>query len=324
MLQFGLSNGGQGGRSLDASKLEAAYVGFHKNFHDRLKLATPLYKQLATVIETDNLIDRQVWLSSVPKMRRWAGNKTLHKLRAESTPFVTMPHEASVQVPKHDILNDRLGLWMPRINEMADAYAWALDELVITMYAAGIAGTALGTTYDGQNLVDTDHTALSIGGTSQSNKVTGAFSESVFQTALIRYMSLVDDNGTPVAADGRRLKLVVGPANYLVARDIIAQSTQANGEQNMNLNLADLVVSKYIAARTVNVLGVSVTLTGNEWVLIPEGSLAVMVHVKRPPEFLSVEEGYLAFMNGTYLYGIEAEFGSGYGLWQEVVGGPGS
>jgi phage major head subunit gpT-like protein len=324
MSMFRLSQGGQGGRSLDTSKLEAAYVGFHKLFNNRLGKAASVHKAIATVVETDNVLDRQVWVTNTPKMRRWVGDKTLHKLRAESHPVVTQPHEASVEIPKHDILNDRLGLWKPKINDLADGYDWALDELAVTMYAAGIAGVALGTTYDGQNLVDTDHTALSVGGTSQSNKVTGAFTAAKYAEAWTKYLGLVDENGVPINVAGRRMKLVVGPAWREVARDIVDQQTQANGEQNMDRGTADLIVTPWISARTVNVLGVSVTLTGLEWFMIPEGSSAVLIHVKRTPEFLSVEEGEFAFRTGKYLYGIEAEFGAAYGLWQEVVGGPGS
>lgn len=319
-----MSNGSQGGRSLDASKIEAAYVGFHKLFNNRIGKAASVHRRIATVVETDNIVDRQVWITGTPKMRRWVGDKVLHKLRAESHPIVTEPYEASLEVPKNDILNDRLGLWAPRINDLADGYDWALDDLAVGMLAAGVQGTALGTTYDGQNLIDTDHTSLSGGGVAQSNKVTGALSATTYNLAWTRYLGLVDENGIPVNVAGRRMTLLVGPAWREVARDILDQQTQANGESNMDRGTADLVVTPWLTARTINVKGVDVTLTGLEWFLIPEGSSSVIIHVKRSPEFLAVEAGEFAFRTGKYLYGIEAEFGAAYGLWQEIVGGPGA
>lgn len=319
-----MSNGQQGGRSLDAQKIEAAYVGFHKTFNDRLQKAASIHRRIATVVETNELVDRQVWLTGLPKMRRWVGDKVLNKLRAESHPITTEPYEASLEVPKHDILNDRLSLYRPKINGLADAYDWALDELAITMLAAGVAGTALGTTYDGQNLIDTDHTALSGGGASQSNRVNGAFSATNYNLAWSRYLAFQDENGVPVNAAARRMTLIVGPANREIARDIIDQQTQANGEQNMDRGTADLIVTPWLSARTVNVKGVDVTLTGTEWFLLPSDSTAVIIHIKRGVEFLSVETGEFAFRTGKYLYGVEAEFGAAYGLWQEVVGGPGA
>jgi phage major head subunit gpT-like protein len=127
----------------------------------------------------------------------------------------------------------------------------------------------------------------------------------------------------PINVASKPMQLVVGPANRAAARTIIEQQILAAGAQNVDAGTAELVVTPWISARTTNVLGVSVTLTGTEWFLLPQASSAVLLHDKRDVEFLSVEEGEFAFRTGKYLYGIEAEFGAGYGLWQEVVGGPG-
>ena len=319
-----MSTGTQGGRSLDAHKIEAAYVGFHKTFNNRLQKAESVFRRLATVVETTDLVDRQVWLQSAPKMRRWIGDKILHKLRAESHPIVTYPHEASLEIPKHDILNDKLGLWTPKINDMVDAYGWALDELVIAMLAAGVAGPALGATYDGQNLIDTEHTALSIGGVSQENFVDGVLDADAYAEAWAKYRSIKDENGVPVNVAGRRMTLVVGPENAVVAREILNQDFGTNGVRNLDQGTADLLITPWLGAGTLTIGGTDVTVLGTEWFLIPEGSSAILVHLKRGPEFLAVETGEFAFRTGKYLYGIEAEFGAAYGLWQEIVGGDGA
>lgn len=318
-----LSPGTPGGRSLDSSKVEAAYVGYRTTFNNRIKAAPSPARKLATVVQTDAVLDRQIWLTGMPKLRRWIGDKWLYKLRGESHPIPVWLHEASIQVPKQDIINDRLGLYTPQINGMADAYEQAISDTFFAALAAGIAGTALGTTYDGQNLVDTDHSALSAVAGTQTNKVTGALTATTFATALTRYMGIVDHNGMPVNAAGRRLNLVVGPANYEAARTIIQPQINASGADNLNEGIANLIVTGYLAARTTQVNGVSVTLTGTEWALIPDDSTAIIIHEKQKPELLSVEEGEFTFRTGNYLYGIEAEFGFAYGMWQEIVGGPG-
>lgn len=323
--EFGLAAGSQGGRSLDSSKIEAAFVGYHKTFVDRLGKAASVHKRIATVVETDNIIDRQVWLTGMPKMRKWLGDKVLHKLRAESHPIITSPYEASIEVPKFDVMNDKLGLYRPKIDGMADAYDWALDELAIGMLAAGVQGVALGATYDNQNLIDTDHTALSGGGPAQSNKVTGAFSATTYNTGWTRLLGLADENGIPVNVAGRRMTLLVGPAWREVARNLVDQATGTGGVENMDRGTADLIVTPWIRAGTIKVNGVAVTLTGLEWFLLPSDSSSILIHVKRTPDFYSVDDPNqeFVFRTGKFLYGIEAEFGAGYGLWQEVVGGPG-
>jgi len=75
------------------------------------------------------VLDRQIWLNSTPRMKRWLGDKTLTMLTAESLPIVTSPHEASLVIPKQDIINDRYGLYTGKIDQMADAFDWANDEL---------------------------------------------------------------------------------------------------------------------------------------------------------------------------------------------------
>lgn len=320
-----LSAGGVGGRSLGAAKIEAAYVSYSTTFNDRLKVAGGVGRMLATVIEDPNIIHTELWTTAAPLLREWVGAKLLNKLRAESLTITTSPKEASIEIPKNDVLTDRFGLWRPKIAGLADTFEWGLNDLVIAMLVAGVQGTALGTTYDGQNLFDTDHTALSIGGTAQSNIVTGAFTQAIYDTAWQRLLSLLNENGQPVNDPGRNMRLIVGPANRKVARDIVQAQRLANGADNLDRATAELVVTGYLTAgRTINVRGTTITLTGNEWFLIPEGSSAVIVQVKRPPELLSVEDGAYAFLNAKYLYGVETEFGAGYGLWQEAVGGPGS
>jgi phage major head subunit gpT-like protein len=320
-------NGTMGGRQLDAAKIEAAYVGFKTQFQNRLNGITPLYAQVSEVVQTENVLDRQIWLSQVPAMKRWIGPKQIYKLSAESMPISTEPYEASLEVSKHDILNDNLGLYKGRINTLADRWPQAIDQRVFMMLAAGASVAtpiAFGTTYDGQNLIDVDHTALSSGGVAQSNKVTGALGPTVFSTAVARFSTFLDDQGVPVAAPTGRLKLVVGPANRDAARTLLGTEFKTDGTTNLDKAAADLIVTPYIQAGTYNIGGKTVTLTGLEWLLIPEGSTALLVHIKRGVEFLSVTEGEYAFRTGKYLYGTEAEFGAAYGLWQEIVGGPGA
>lgn len=299
-----------GGQSLDASKIEAAYTGYETTFNDRLQKADPIYTRLATVVETDNVVDVQLWLSQNPTMREWIGPKAAFKYRGESHSIRTKPHEATVEVPKGDILNDRLGLYKRRISGLADSYVDALDDLFVDMLVAGVAGSSLGTTYDGQNLIDTDHTVLSVGGTAQSNKVTGAFDATVYQTAWQRFLSMRDEFDRPIRVKPKYL--LHGYQNRNAVRTLLEQDFKANGERNIEVGTVIPVMSPRI--------------TGTEWFLLPENSSAVLIHVKRSAEFYAVDDpnDSWVFQNGKFLYGIEAEFGAAYGMWQEVVGGPGA
>lgn len=312
-----LSVGDGGGRSYDGAKIEAAYVGYRRDFQGKLAIAKPKYEALFTVVDDDREVNTQIWLNRSPKMRRWVGEKVLHKARAESHTITTNKYEASELVPKYDVINDRFGLYADYVAGLADSYEQAVDELAFSMLIAGIAGTSKGTTYDGQALIDTDHVIRSadvgVSAQQQTNKVTGALSQTTFVTGLQRFNDLVDEWGNPLnLLGGRPLYLVHGPANDHAAKLIVDQVTQATGEQNL------------YRGRAIDVS--DPRITGTEWALIPGGSSAIIIHRKRPPEFLAADNpndsGIIA--TGQFIYSVEAEFGAAYGLWPEIVGGPGS
>lgn len=322
-----------GGTQPDEQKVEIAYVGFNTRLANRLKEYPSYYQDLATVVDSPNLIDRSIWLNNVPGlMRLWKGIKQVSQVSAENQPIVTRPHEVSISLGKGTLMNDMLGLYGGLVAKMGEAYPNSLDDLFFTLLCAGIQGTALGATYDGQNLIDTDHVFRSadagVVAFQYSNKVTGAFSASVFQSAINLYKTLKNEFGVPVNVGGGPMMLVHGPANRILVRNVLKLDTASIGgfvlPQNLDKGDAIPVEVPWIQARTTRVLGTSVTLTGLEWFLMPKNSTSVIIQRKSLSGLLSVEDGYQNFMTALNYYGLEAEFGGGYGLPQEIVGGPGS
>lgn len=317
----------QGGASLDAAKLEAAYTGFHARFFKELANQPLIYERIASVITDDRPVSVYNWITNVPKMRKWIGNKRLHKLRAQKHEIRTEPYEASIQIPKQDIIDDRFGLWSEKIGQMAEAYPRAIDQGVVEWLMGGISAETYGRTYDNQYLIDTDHTADGSGsGTAQSNLVPGALTATTYRTAYKRMAyEFLDDVGEPVYNTPRTL--LVGVANADVARDIVQRQWIAGiggGTAGANVQVENL------ERATVDVI-VSPRITGTQWFVLAANPTAVVVQRKRGPDFYSVDDQGGArgssnphtFMTGTYLYGIEAELGYAYGAWQDVVGGPG-
>lgn len=331
LLQSGgaLSTLRQGGGMPDIAKVEAASIGFATSLNNRLQRPGPYHNRFARMLRTNKLLNREIWLDNVPKMRLWEGDKVLSALRAETLSIVTRPYEASIMIPKSALMNDTLGLYQPKIDSLGDSYNWHIDEMFFALLIAGLQGVALGTTYDGQNLIDTDHTYLGNGtGVQYSNKVTGAFTATVFQSAVNLFMLMKDENGLPIGIGGRQLYLLHGPLNRNAVRTVLQQENIVGATQtNLDKGTAVPVCCEWITAGAVYTMaGVSVTLTGLEWFLIPEGSSAIMIQIKEDPLFLAVDKGddEFSFRTGKYLYGIESEDGGTYGMPQEIVGGPGA
>lgn len=298
-----------GGKSLDAqAKIDAAYAAYLTSLNGRLQTVPSIYQKIAGVATTDAVVTTQLWLSRSPAMRQWTGAKLKKKFRGMSHVIRTNPYEATVLVPKDDILNDKYGLYGDAIAGMASAYPEALDAKVCAIYNA-FGGTTLGATYDGQNLLDTDHTIIS-GGSNQSNLVTGAFSATKLDEAFQKFGAMRDEEGVALVRKPRYL--LHGYALRNTVRKLLGQDALATGESNMDKGILEPVLSPYIS--------------GTNWFVLVESPRAVVVHIKRSVEFLAVDDpnSDFAFETGNFKYGIEAEFGAAPALWEDVVGGAGS
>lgn len=298
-----------GGSSLDANKIKAARTGFYAIARKRITNPGAFHPKVAMLAVTNKDVSVSLWLSRHPRLREWvSGPKLLKKFRIGSDRITTTPKEASVMVPVDDIENDDFGMWSEKIAAMGDAYPEGLDLLAANILN-GSFGTTYGTSYDGQNLIDTDHTTIA-GGASQSNLVTGALSATTLDLAFRRFGEFVDEEGLPMPRVPKTL--TVGYQNREVARKLLGQDALATGETNMNKGILDLVISPYI--------------TGTNWFVTVADSAAIVIHVKKRPIFLHVDDpnGPFRFDTGCHKYGIETEFGGKPGMWEDIVGGTGS
>jgi phage major head subunit gpT-like protein len=152
-----------GATMIDRAKIEAAFVVFSTVFDMKLKNTPVIYPQIATVIPGVSERVEFKWLSSIPVMRKWVGDRTLQRLRGETQALTTDWWANGIEVDVDDLNNEaKLGMIAARIRSMAQACARRMDDQVVQFYINGFAGT-LGVTYDNQFLYDTDHTAAGNG-----------------------------------------------------------------------------------------------------------------------------------------------------------------
>lgn len=302
-----------GGKLLDRAKLDAAYITFSTLFDMQLTRTPVLFQEIATVIPVATTEVQFKWLGDVPTMTKWLSQRAINKLRAETHRITTENWANGIEVSKDEIADDALSLVQPRISDLADQGLYAMEDLVFDFLNGGIQSTTLGSCYDGEALLDTDHTADGGGtGASQSNFEDGALAEGTYQNAWKKMMDFVDTKGQSIRVIPDTL--LVGTANRTVARKLIVQETKANGEQNIEAGSARLLVHPRV--------------TGTNWFLMAtrQAVRALILLVRQAPQFASVAtmDDYNAFMNGNFLYGADARFGAGYGLWQTIVGGDGA
>lgn len=296
---------------IDRAKVEAAFVVFSTVFDLKLANTPVVYPQISTVIPGVSERVEFKWLSSIPTLKRWIGDRTLQRLRGETQVLTTEWWANGIQVDVDDLNNEaRYGMIAMRIRAMAQACARRMDDQVVSYYVNGFAGS-LGVTYDGQFLFDTDHTAAGNGtGVAQNNLVTGGFSSANFNSAIQKMMLFVDDEGEPIGVPLR--KVLAGPQNQLALRTVLKQEYQAGGATNIDAGFAQPIISPRI--------------TGTHWFgLSDEEIQAVIIGIEVQPQFVSADrpESFEMFSRRDALYGSHCKFGLCYGMWQAATGSTG-
>lgn len=298
---------------LDRAKLEAAYVTYSTIFDAALAVASVIYPALATVMNDVGPQTDFKWLGSVPLMQEWDGQRPISKLRAESHTLTTRWFANGIELSVDDVREDKLGLVRPRIAQLAKAAPRKIDSKVVDMYVQGFAAGAgaLGLTYDGQYLIDSDHTASGSGGTSQSNLQTGGVGEANWNAAREKMMALTDDKGEKLELDADTL--LAGPSNQLAVRKLLQQQFKASGESNIDAGTARGIINSRI--------------TGTHWFALASGvdPKPVIVGIEFPVEFAELmgATDRDVFFSRTCFAGAQMKAGFAYGLWQGVVGSTG-
>jgi phage major head subunit gpT-like protein len=297
-----------GATMIDRAKIEAAFVVFSTIFDMKLKNTPVIYPQIATVIPGVSERVEFKWLSSIPTLKRWVGDRTLQRLRAESVALTTDWWANGIEVDVDDLNNEaRFGMLGLRIRSLASACARRMDDQVVQYYVNGFAGT-LGVTYDGQFLFDTDHTAAGNGtGVQQSNLQTGPLSSTSFNAAIQKGMLFTDDEGEPIGV--RFPTILVGPQQQLAVRQIFKAEILTNGSTNVDYGMATPMVSPRI--------------TGTHWFLLTEEEIkAVLLGIEVEPQFAAADspQSFEMFSRRNALYGSHVKFGVAYGLWQGAIG----
>lgn len=296
---------------LDRAKLENAYITYSTIFDMALQNTAAIYPEITTVIPDAGPVNQFNWLGDMPVMQAWVGARIINRLRAEKHTMTTGWYANGIELDFDDIAEDKLGIVRPRIEMLAEMGPKKIDAVSIDFYVNGFNGT-LGLCYDGQYLFDTDHTADGAGsGIAQDNTQVGAFSSATYNAAIGKMMSFKSTNGEPleIVPD----TILVGPAQQLIARQLLTAQYQAGGASNVDAGTSRVIVNARISGAHAS-----------KWFLLAlkYRIRPVLVGVEVPPQFaeLSGWDQYHMFMHRTMLAGAHMKVGWAYGLWQTAVG----
>lgn len=265
------------------------------------------------------------FLSAMPKIRKWTGNKQFAQTRANRFNIPIENVEVSTMVSKVD--------WKLNPNFVGKAIRSFLtgtasnhiNQLIVAKLLRG----ATDTCYDGLPLFSTSHPD-GPGGGAQSNTSTNALTLANYRTAREGMRGLKDERGTNLGI--RPDVLLVGPAlesrakEILEARDRIVAVDSSGAESGTRVAAASVEnVSATDGVRIVvdpDIDGVDATGTSTKyyWFLI-DSRYQPMVWAEG--EALGPTDNTNEYLSTTpdYKFSVEGMAAWGFGVWQGIFAG---
>lgn len=223
---------------INQQNLKDLFINFNAIFNKTLEETEQNYLKVAMEVPSASSDENYVWFGQIPSMREWIGDRQIQNLSAHTYTIKNKDFELTIAVNRNDIADDKIGVYKPLIQDMAQMVRRHPDELVFTLLGQGFENKC----YDGKTFFSEDHPLDSK--TSQSNKGTKKLGVTTYAEARAQMMTIKGDNGKSlkVVPD----LLVVAPQNEAVARQILFSETIA-GSTNVNKDTCELLVVPELA-----------------------------------------------------------------------------
>lgn len=145
---------------ITSAALNSLRVGFKTSFQGGLAQAPSDYKRIATVVPSSTREERYGWLSKMPNIREWIGDRVIQNVSESDYLIKNRPFEMTIGVDRDDISDDTLGTYAPLFQEMGLSTAAFPDQLCFPLLNGGFDTKC----YDQQYFFDTDHPVLDASG----------------------------------------------------------------------------------------------------------------------------------------------------------------
>lgn len=298
---------------VNKSNLSNVFIALSVLFNNAFKAVESQWDKMAMKVPSTTKTNDYKWLSKIPKMRKWIGDKQVDSLSAHKYSIENDDFEVTVAVDRNDIEDDQLGIYSPQAQMAGESAAQLPDEIVADLINGGFANTC----FDGQYFFDTDHP---VGDTTASNKGTVALSAAT-QAAAIASLGAArtamrkfkDEHGRPLGI--RPNLLVVPPALEDIANVLAMNEKLDDGKPNPFKG-------------TVEVLVLDRATSDTAWFLLDTTKPVkpFIYQERKAPVFVQQTdpEADDVFNRKEYKFGAEARAAGGYAFWQLGYGSTGA
>ena len=296
-----------------SQQLFRANRGYRAAFVQEMEAAEaqwmPAVNLLAMDVPSTGPIEEYNFSDAVPRMTEWKDERKISKLGVDGWTLKNVSYANGVEIDRDDLEDDKLGLYMPRIRELARQGVLHKFQLLRDLINNG--ATATYTAWDGQVFFSNSH-PLADSASTNDNFLTPVLAEASLQTALAQLSDMRDSQGEYMNLKGTHL--IFGNDLQFTAKDILQQERQASGETN-------------IMRGTLQPLHIP-GLTSTNWAVadLSHSLKPFVLQNRRGITFTDVTnpDSPEVFMRKRFMYGADWRGAMGYAHYQLMVMSDGS
>jgi phage major head subunit gpT-like protein len=155
------------GVAITPAALQALQKGYSKVFSDALTglraKDVSAWRRVSMVAPSMAASELYGWLKDVGGIREWLGDRQVKSLEAGGFEIVNKQFEETVGIKRTAIEDDKIGIYLPRIQQMAQNVEQFPHNKVFSLLKAADSTIC----YDGQYLCDVDHPYIAADGSTQ-------------------------------------------------------------------------------------------------------------------------------------------------------------
>lgn len=296
---------------LDAGKVADAQITFQTRFNEffaRMGSPEAFWNLLATVTPTNTAVMKQKWFGNVPGLKKWVGERSIGKVQAFSKTVTVAKWASGLEVDQDDLDDDTLGIYLPKIQQLAQKAAIHRLNRLVDCLLAGFGSTSeFGAAYDGEDFFSSSHAWGDNTGTASIDDT------NALNNAIAAMLAFTDEDGEPLGIEPTHL--IHGPSLRAEVREQLIADRNSNGASNTNFQ----VLQPFMSGKLVGDFA-------NYWFVVslnqPMKPLELVM--RQEVTFDSVTAGDQKFLTDKLYFGCHARYEAAFGLPQLAWGSTGS
>src|SRR5688572_1952317 len=119
------------------SGLSSIYFNLRVAFQEGYGRRQSWWRELATEMPSTTAENRYAWLSRIPRMREWIGERLLRNVAANVYTLRNKDFEDTIEIDRNDIEDDNLGMYPGLAGALGEAAAMWPEDLIATALKNG-------------------------------------------------------------------------------------------------------------------------------------------------------------------------------------------